>query len=176
MRLPVPTCAYFSSARYLTAKSCYGCTSARNGLTLGLFSCPTLRHPLSSDSSTPPPIRVLLADDEPALRRAITVAMQLRGFQITPAADGNEARAVLGTDQPVPFDVLITDIDMPGCDGVELATQVRAKCAGIKVVYTSGQPQPKLVAKIKGDTGARFMGKPFTGTDLVKCVNELCGR
>src|SRR4051812_46989762 len=94
---------------------------------------------------------IFLADDEPLTLRAIQSVLTGCGFAVRPASDGSKGMALVDQivdDQP---ELLITDMDMPGCGGEELAEYARKRCRAIKVLFTSGQPQPRLVRSIAAD-------------------------
>ncbi len=68
--------------------------------------------------------RVLVVDDEPGLRSFLTATLERDGHEVTPASDGAEAFSRLATDE---FDVVLTDLKMPGVGGLEVLAQVRAE-------------------------------------------------
>ncbi len=116
---------------------------------------------------------VFVADDEPLTLRAIQSLLTAHGFIVRPAADGSKGMALvdqIAVDQP---ELLITDMDMPGCGGEELAEYARKRCRSIKVLFTSGQPQPRLVKSIASDPNTRFLEKPFLRGDLLEVLREL---
>jgi CheY-like chemotaxis protein len=69
------------------------------------------------------PIKVLLVDDDDAFRVVTAIALESEGCVVREAADGYAALDALQTDRP---DVIVSDLDMPGLDGVELCQRVRA--------------------------------------------------
>jgi two-component system cell cycle sensor histidine kinase/response regulator CckA len=75
-----------------------------------------------------------------------------------------------GEDAP---QLLITDIDMPGYCGEELAQHARERFPEIKVLFTSGKPQRALLKVIATDDNARFLEKPFLKADLLDALQEL---
>jgi len=116
---------------------------------------------------------VFIADDEPLTLRAIQSLLTGYGFVVRPASDGSKGMALVDQitdDQP---ELLITDMDMPGCGGEELAEYTRKRCRAIKVLFTSGQPQPHLVRSIAADPNTRFLEKPFMQADLLDVLREL---
>ena len=83
-------------------------------------------------------MKILLVDDDASVRRVLQFKLQKRGFAVATAADGNEALENLNTET---FDLLLSDIRMPGMDGIELLERAktiqprlnlgkRAGCAG----------------------------------------------
>src|SRR4051794_10892054 len=110
--------------------------------------------------------RILIADDEPSVRDSVGYALAQEGFEVTPAADGDEASTLLG--EGIPFDLLILDIMMPGPSGLDICRDVRARSAVPIIVLTAKDAE---VDKVVGlEVGADdYMTKPFS-------VRELLGR
>lgn len=78
--------------------------------------------------------RLLLVDDEPNQRRALSIALRLEGFEVSTAATAVEALDVLRTAE---VDIALIDLMMPGVNGLELARQMRTLYPAIPVVLTS---------------------------------------
>lgn len=77
---------------------------------------------------------ILIADDEPLLRRELRETLEYGGYKVWEASDGEEALEILGKRHPA---VLITDILMPDKDGIELIRAVRAERSDVKIVAIS---------------------------------------
>ena len=110
--------------------------------------------------------RILIADDEPSVRDSVGYALAQEGFEVTPAADGDEASGML--DGSIPFDLLILDIMMPGPSGLDICRDVRSRSAVPIIVLTAKDAE---VDKVVGlEVGADdYVTKPFS-------VRELLGR
>lgn len=80
-------------------------------------------------------LRVLLAEDEPALRRIVSSYLQIDGHRVVAVADGRLAVEALGTDT---FDLIITDRAMPGMNGDQLAAEVEQRSPQIPVIMLTG--------------------------------------
>ena len=104
--------------------------------------------------------RVLVVDDEPQIRRVLRLALTAQGFDVRVAAD---AESALDTLLDWPPDLVITDLSMPGTDGIELCKRVRQQSAvPIIVLSVKGEERTKVAAL---DAGADdYVTKPF-GTD-----------
>ena len=105
--------------------------------------------------------RILLADDDAATRDMVERALATDGHAVTPTQDGAEALEKL-REAPGGFDLLITDVQMPGLDGIALAEAGLAANAKLRIVLMSGFADEfgraeHLKAKI-----ARVLTKPFT--------------
>src|SRR6059058_1871492 len=110
--------------------------------------------------------RILIADDEPSVRDSVGYALTQEGFDVTPAADGDEAAELLGNG--VPYDLLILDIMMPGPSGLDICRDVRSRSAVPIILLTAKDAE---VDKVVGlEVGADdYVTKPFS-------VRELLGR
>lgn len=105
---------------------------------------------------------ILLVDDDPLVRRALTLALERIGHQVVPAENGLEGarRAREGG-----VDLAVVDIHMPDMDGLELLAQLRATCATLPVIMMSGGDQTRDLAllgdaKLLGASAA--LAKPFS--------------
>jgi len=118
------------------------------------------------------PFRVLVVDDEPQIRRVLRLALSAQGFDLRVAADGESA---LDTLKDWPADLLITDLSMPGMDGIELCRQVRARSAmPILVLSVKGEERTKVAAL---DAGADdYVTKPFGMDELLARVRVAVRR
>jgi two-component system, NtrC family, response regulator AtoC len=112
--------------------------------------------------------RILVADDEPNLRRVLTAILQRDGYEVVVAADGAEALARV-TDQ---VDVVITDLKMPRVDGMEVLRQVAANEPGIPVIMiTAFGSVGHAVAAVKA--GAfDYIEKPFEQEQIRQIVDK----
>jgi PAS domain S-box-containing protein len=115
---------------------------------------------------------ILLVEDEPKVRALLYDSLEKQGYRVVAAADGGEALdAVTHLERPV--DLLLTDIVMPGIDGVELAHQIRRSRSDLRVLFMSGyserharRPRPTLPAD------AALIQKPFRLSDLTTAVRH----
>ena len=110
--------------------------------------------------------RILVADDEPSVRDSVGYALAQDGFEVTSAADGDEAAERVGDG--IPYDLLILDIMMPGPSGLDICREVRSRSAVPIILLTAKDAE---VDKVVGlEVGADdYVTKPFS-------VRELLGR
>jgi DNA-binding response OmpR family regulator len=113
---------------------------------------------------------ILLVDDDPDVRAYVREALGIAGFAILEAADGNEALRIAETTRR-PIEMLVTDINMPGIDGLELARRVKALRPATGVLYMSGAPAD-VVAAWGTLTGTVFLRKPFGPGVLLERVRD----
>jgi two-component system, cell cycle response regulator CpdR len=104
--------------------------------------------------------RVLLADDEAPVRDLIKHGLTADGHIVTAAQDGQEALELLAA-AAVPFDVLMTDIQMPGMDGLTLATKAVALMPKLKVVLMSAYIDQVAVPDVLKPRLAKVLAKPL---------------
>jgi two-component system cell cycle sensor histidine kinase/response regulator CckA len=114
---------------------------------------------------------ILLAEDEPSLRRLMTRVLRTQGYTILEAADGNEALA-LAQANGAKIQLLLTDVIMPGLSGKMLAEWLSQVNPGIKVLFISGYINNAAVRGAMSKTGTFFLQKPFNPLALAKKVRE----
>ncbi len=111
-----------------------------------------------------PPIRVLIVDDEPAIRRALRPPLAELGFQITEASRGEEALQLLHS---APVDVVLLDINMPGIGGIETLRRIRAFAPRLPVLMVTvrdGEEEKVEALELGADD---YVTKPFSVRELV---------
>jgi two-component system, OmpR family, response regulator MprA len=121
-------------------------------------------------------VKILVVDDERAVRESLRRALELEGYDIELAGDGREALAVLqnGTDsQP---DVVILDVLMPGLDGLEVCRRLRASGNHVPVLMLTARDE--VESRVSGlDAGADdYVTKPFALEELLARVRALLRR
>ena len=122
----------------------------------------------SSDASTAaqvvgPPVAptILLAEDEDQLRVMVAEALTARGFQVLEAAHGAAALA-LSREHDGSIDLLLTDVVMPGMDGVELYEALIQERPGVGVLYMSGYAESDYAQLHALAAQGRYLQKPFS--------------
>ena len=121
------------------------------------------------------PTRVLIVDDEEAMRHFVETVLRSGGYETTTAADGDEAIAIAAR-AAAPFDLLVTDEMMPRMAGHQLARYMRELYLNIKVLYLSGYTDDAVVRHGIIAADHHFLQKPFTPTELavkVRLVLDL---
>ena len=113
--------------------------------------------------------RILLAEDDDSLRGFLTRALERAGFDVTSCADGEEAAAVLDQN----WDLLLTDIVMPGLDGIELARRGAELDPAMKIVFITGFAGVALSGAGPQPAGAKVLSKPFHLRELVDEVERV---
>ena len=119
-----------------------------------------------------PAIRVLLVEDEGLIRMMVADCLSDEGFHVTEACDGDEAARLLDSAQG--FDVLFTDVRMPGAlDGIDVALQARRQHPGLPLLIVSGYSDHLTARLGLLEPAAVFLGKPYQLAEALTCLRRL---
>ncbi|MBI2738692.1 MAG: PAS domain S-box protein [Rhodospirillales bacterium] len=115
--------------------------------------------------------RILVVDDEDRVGDAVVEQMRGLGYAVTRVADGAAGlAAVKGAERP--YDLLLTDVVMPGIGGRKLADEVAALSPATAVLFMSGYSRDDIIQDGRIDPGARLLTKPFHKGDLARAVRD----
>jgi CheY-like chemotaxis protein len=117
-------------------------------------------------------LRALVVDDSAVIRELIAVNLELEGFEVTMAGDGETALELARETQP---DVITLDVMMPRMTGFEAVERLRAdpETARVPVVMVTGRAQAADIARGE-ETGAdAYLTKPFEPAELIEVVTRL---
>jgi two-component system response regulator MprA len=119
-------------------------------------------------------VKILVIDDERAVRESLRRALELEGYEIELAADGEEALARFGLESPV--DAAILDVLMPGIDGLEVCRRLRMNGSRVPVLMLTARAE--VDSRVAGlDAGADdYLAKPFALAELLARVRALLRR
>jgi CheY-like chemotaxis protein len=113
--------------------------------------------------------RILVVEDDPLVRNY--VAAQLTSLGYTAITAANAAEALTRIDDGEPFDLLFTDVIMPGTiNGRQLADEALRRRPGIAVLFTSGYTENAIVHHGRLDPGVLLLAKPYRKSDLAHMV------
>lgn len=118
-------------------------------------------------------VRVLILDDEESLRQVLCEVFEEAGYEVVPA-DGGESGVRLFTEEPT--DLVITDLIMPGKEGIETIRELRQHSVDVKIIAISGRGGPYVKANLDRAlaVGADCaIPKPFTPTDILEAASKL---
>jgi CheY-like chemotaxis protein len=117
-----------------------------------------------------PRARILVVDDNDALRENLAEALELEGYEVATASDGAGAIARLADDAA--FAAVLLDLMMPGMDGREVLGKIRddPRLAGLPVVITTGHTGPRARAGVPADA---FLTKPFGVRELLAALRQV---
>jgi two-component system, OmpR family, response regulator MprA len=121
------------------------------------------------------PMRILVVDDERAVRESLRRALQLEGYEVELAADGGEALRRLAIPQDEP-DAVVLDVLMPGIDGLEVCRRLRRRGRTVPVLMLTARDE--VEARVAGlDAGADdYVVKPFALEELLARLRALLRR
>ncbi len=111
---------------------------------------------------------ILLVDDEPLIRRLARVFLELEGFRVLEASDAAEALELYHANA-ARIQLVLTDLNMPGMTGIELATQIRRQRPEMPIVFISGSLSQFGAYQM---TGCVSVDKPFQAGELAGCVRK----
>ena len=121
-------------------------------------------------------MKILVVDDERAVRESLRRALELEGYEIELAADGQEALQLLETNGDAQPDAVILDVLMPGVDGLEVCRRLRRRGNRVPVLMLTARDE--IENRVAGlDAGADdYVTKPFALEELVARVRALLRR
>jgi DNA-binding response OmpR family regulator len=118
--------------------------------------------------------RILVVDDDPAIRQLLTDVLEIEGYDVTVAADGQAAVQVLAASRP---EFVILDVMMPHLDGYGVLREIRVR---------TGEPVPVLMLTAAADAESAvrawsdgvdyYLAKPFTAGDVINVINSVLHR
>ncbi|PPD14066.1 MAG: response regulator [Methylobacterium sp.] len=117
-------------------------------------------------------VRILLVDDDEAVRAPLARALVLDGHAVTEASDGAHALETF-TEDEAGFDLLVSDIRMPVMDGIQLALAVAAKRPGFPIILMTGYAEQRERAKELEGLVDDVLIKPFPLGDFRRVVREV---
>ena len=161
-----------------------GRISVRSELGTGttfLIHLPRSDRPLPAlkEPDTPPAVggreTILLVEDQPEVRAFARCALERFGYRVLEAGDAEEALRV--SANPVePIDLLLTDVVMPGINGVELSKRLLTLRPEVKVIFTSGYADNVVLRHGLNETGAAFIPKPYGPDALGAKIREVLAK
>ncbi|MDH3404217.1 MAG: ATP-binding protein [Acidobacteriota bacterium] len=129
-------------------------------------------EPAAAREPEPPAARILVVEDEEAVRRLTVLALSRAGFRVSAASGGAEALSSY-LDDCDSIELLITDVLMPDMDGVELAARFQSRRPGMRVLFVSGYPAETLREREAIlPASVRILEKPFSLDVLVERARE----
>ncbi len=123
-------------------------------------------------SETPGPTRILVAEDDPALRRLIDMLLSNQGFEVRTVIDGADALSVVEEWAP---DAFVIDVMMPRISGLTVCRELRAspRYATAPIVLLTARVFDEDIQQVVDLGGIEFMSKPFNPRQLVAVLERL---
>jgi two-component system cell cycle sensor histidine kinase/response regulator CckA len=116
--------------------------------------------------------RVLLVEDEDAVRSFAARALASRGYSVFEAASGAEALDVMDKEDNG-IDLVVSDVVMPEMDGPSLLKELRQRAPHVKIIFMSGYAEEAFKKNLEGDENFHFLQKPFNLKQLAAMVKEV---
>jgi two-component system cell cycle response regulator CpdR len=113
---------------------------------------------------------ILLAEDDESMRLFLTRSLERVGHHVHSVADGFEALPYIANGE---LDLLVTDIVMPGMDGIELARRASIEIPQLKVIFIAGFAAGALRNRTVTLKNAKVLSKPFHLRELVDEINKV---
>jgi len=116
--------------------------------------------------------RILVADDEPQMRKLIELSLKKAGLEMIPAVDGHDAIAKAVAERP---DVIILDVTMPGMNGFQALTELKSRepTAAIPVIVLTSKGREIARQEAESLGAASFINKPFSPRILAEEIARL---
>ena len=115
--------------------------------------------------------KILIAEDDAFFRDAMERLLQIAGYETRSCSCGKEAVARLAEEV---FDILITDFQMPGMDGLELIRKARNMDPTMAMILMTGVPPEDLGNRLKKSKLDAFLSKPLDWQELSLLLESLC--
>lgn len=116
--------------------------------------------------------KILVVDDSASIRNMVSFTLKQQNHDVKEAPDGNAGLALAKTNS---FDLVLTDVNMPGMDGITLCSEIRKlpnfRATPILVLTTESSPEMKQKGKAAGATG--WLVKPFSPEKLVSTLQRV---
>lgn len=115
---------------------------------------------------------VLLVEDDAAVRQVALTSLEMYGYTVITAADGEEGLATLAAAD-VELDIVLTDVVMPTISGPVLAERLNTRFPDLKVIFTSGYTDDMVMRHALLGSNVSFIQKPYTALGLVRKLREV---
>ena len=119
------------------------------------------------------PARILFIDDDPAGREVALFNLQKAGYEVAAASDGGEGLSAFAAS---PFDLVITDLKMPGVSGMEVLRKTRARAPEVPVLVITAFGNVETAVAAMKEGAYDFIGKPFHRDQLLLAVSKALER
>jgi two-component system chemotaxis response regulator CheY len=116
--------------------------------------------------------KIMTVDDSSTFRKVLGLSLRGAGYEVIEAGDGEEALEKLDTS---PVDMVITDLTMPGMNGIELVREIRSRsdCQSLPVVMLSTVGEEKTLEEGREAGATGWMVKPFEPEELLSVIGQL---
>jgi DNA-binding NtrC family response regulator len=116
--------------------------------------------------------RIMVVDDDEGIRHILSIALSGMGYEVLAASSGTEALNLLPKTS---FALVLTDLEMPGMDGWDLASLIKKRFPGIPVVLMTGHAKENVMERMKASYVDFVIFKPFRLEDILKTAQKILG-
>ncbi|MGP4691361.1 MULTISPECIES: response regulator [Rhizobium/Agrobacterium group] len=118
---------------------------------------------------------ILTVDDSASIRMTTKIALTNAGYQVTEAVDGADG---LAKAKSAPFDLIVTDLNMPNMNGLEMIEALRQSPVhtGVPIIFLTTESDADMKARAKAAGATGWVTKPFDPENLVKIVRKVLGK
>ncbi len=115
-------------------------------------------------------MKILVVDDEEGARELFNTILTDEGYEVTLAVDGREALTCMQSD---PYDLVVTDIKMPGMDGLQLLQEIRKSGSRADVIMVTAYGEVESYLKAMSLGAAEYINKPIRIKELKRIVHKV---
>ena len=116
--------------------------------------------------------RILVVDDDGHILSTLSFVLSAFGHSVSLASDGDEGIREFGCR---PYDLILTDLEMPGSDGIKLASHVKALSPGTPVVLMTGHRAEDVKKRLSGNHVDSIIYKPFGLKEIQETISKILG-
>jgi CheY-like chemotaxis protein len=116
--------------------------------------------------------RIMVVDDDEGIRHILSIALSRMGYEVLAASSGTEALNLL---LKTSFALVLTDLEMPGMDGWNLASRIKNRFPSTPVILMTGYAKKDVMEKLKGSSVDYVIFKPFRLEDILKTAQKMLG-
>lgn len=115
---------------------------------------------------------ILTVDDSPSVRQMVRLTLSQAGYRVSEASDGSEGVTKASQQS---FDLVLTDLNMPGMDGLTMIKKVRGlpSCRGVPIIFLTTESDAGLKQEAKAAGASGWLTKPFQKDQLLVVVQKF---
>ena len=122
-------------------------------------------------------MKVLVVDDEPGMVNTLEAGLVSAGYQVVTASNGGQALQIikLSSKKAEPVGLLVTDLIMPGINGLDLVQSARQLLPGLPAILVTAYGVDNIRKDVMSLGSCEYLEKPFNMSDLTTVINQLIG-
>jgi CheY-like chemotaxis protein len=149
-----------------------------HGTTIKMYLPPATGALMAAEPASTPAIAgghetILVVEDDGLVRNYVLTQLHSLGYATLDTGNATEALAIANRGQP--FDLLFTDVIMPGLNGRQLANEILKVRPGLKVLFTSGYTENAIIHHGRLDEGVLLLAKPYRKSDMAIMIRKALG-